>query len=102
MVRIFYVWLRVLNDHIHLCATVPVIAVFTKYDYFKDATEINMEDENPTQEDIDTEVERVFEEQYLRLVKGATKHVRLESELLLFEPFLSLHYIRYGPARPTL
>jgi len=40
-----------------------------------------MEDKDPT--DVDTEVERVFKEQYLMLVEGAWKHVRLESELPL-------------------
>ena len=69
-------------------STVPIIAVFTKYDYFKDVSEINMEDKNPTEEDVEAEAERVFNEQYLRLVGEASKYVRLESEL-----FLTIHII---------
>lgn len=62
-------------------STVPVIAVFTKYDDFKLTIGIDMEDKDPT--DVDAEVERVFKEQYLTLVEGAWKHVRLESESLI-------------------
>jgi len=74
-------WLSVFDNRFHMHSTVPVIAVFTKYDDFKLTIGIDMEDKDPT--DVDAEVERVFKEQYLTLVEGAWKHVRLESESLI-------------------
>jgi len=88
----YLVRLRLSNTRFHVHSIVPIIAVFTKYDYFKDATEVNMEDNNLTEEDIEAETERVFNEQYLRLVEGASKDVRLESELLLTS-CLHTHYV---------
>jgi len=40
------------------------------------------QNKNPNQEDVDAEADMVFKEQYLRLVDGASTHVRLESRLL--------------------
>ena len=67
-------------------ATVPIIAVFTKYDYFKEMIETKIrkhQNKIPNQEDVDAEADMVFKEQYLRLVDGASTHVRLASRLLL-------------------
>ena len=82
-------------------STVPIIAVFTKYDDFKLTIGIDMEDEDPM--DVDAEVERVFKEQYVALVEGASMHVRLESKLRLTTlVFPLIVYLRYAQRRPTL
>jgi len=82
-------------------STVPIIAVFTKYDDFKLTIGIDMEDEDPM--DVDAEVERVFKEQYVTLVEGASMHVRLESKLrLIILVFPLIMDIRYAQRWPTL
>ncbi|KAF9531334.1 hypothetical protein CPB83DRAFT_786637, partial [Crepidotus variabilis] len=59
---------------------VPVIAVFTKFDYFKLEISIDMrrEKKNPTQEDINAEIKKRFEKHFLAGVRGASTYVRLE------------------------
>ena len=72
--------------------TVPLIAVFTKCDYFKEMVEVKMrkhQNKDPSREDIDAGADMVFKEQYLRLVDGASTQVRLASRLLL--PILDAH-----------
>ena len=63
---------------------VPLIAVFTKYDQFKNNIEIDLE--RAGYADWETEAqakaERVFQEQYLRRLGGMPHFVRLESEVL--------------------
>lgn len=66
------------------CSTVPVIAVFTKYDQFRLDIEMNLEDRGcpePATE-APAEAERVFKEEYLRNLGEAPQFVRLESEVL--------------------
>ena len=63
---------------------VPVIAVFTKYDQFKREINFKLEDQgldtstNPGL--LNTELERVFEEQYLTKLRGSAPFVHLESK----------------------
>jgi hypothetical protein len=58
---------------------VPVIAVFTKYDQFKRDIKMKLEDEN-RETDLDTEVEKIFDQHYLASLGGDPPFVRLESE----------------------
>jgi hypothetical protein len=66
--------------------TVPVIAVFTKYDQFKRDVEMRLEDEEcieGMQLDVRVEIDRIFCKHYLnRLAKatGNPPYIRLESE----------------------
>jgi hypothetical protein len=57
-----------------------VIAVFTKYDQFKRNIKMKLEDGNCDPALLDTEVEKIFEEQYLAHLSGSPRCVRLESE----------------------
>ena len=63
---------------------VPLIAIFTKYDQFKDNIEIDLERAGcanwETQAHV--EAERVFREQYLSRLRGMPHFVLLESEVL--------------------
>ena len=64
---------------------VPVVALFTKYDQFKHDIKMKLEDEDEddhplAEADIDTEVKRVFEQQYLARLGGPPPFICLESE----------------------
>jgi hypothetical protein len=64
---------------------VPVIAVFTKYDQFRRdiRTKLEDEDRDPDHPDpalLNTEMERIFNEEFLANLKGSPPIVRLESE----------------------
>jgi len=68
---------------------VPVIALFTKYDQFKHDIKMKLEDEGEDEDDhllaeadINTEVKRVFEQQYLMRLcaSGPPPFICLESE----------------------
>ena len=60
---------------------VPVIAVFTKYDQFKRDIKLEYEYDHPEAvTDIDAEVKRVFEQQYLAKLSGPPPFIHLESE----------------------
>jgi len=59
--------------------SVPVIAVFTKYDQFLRNVKIHLEDfGNPTNEDVTVVAKRRFEELYLCHLGGDTRYVKLE------------------------
>ena len=62
---------------------VPLIAVFTKYDQFKDNIEISLERAGCANWETraHVEAERVFQEQYLGKLGGKPHFVRLESEV---------------------
>ena len=63
--------------------TVPVIAVFTKYEQFKFNIRMKLEDED--RHDSETEAEeseRIFQEHYLKDLGGKSHFVRLESAVL--------------------
>jgi hypothetical protein len=59
---------------------VPVIAVFTKYEQFRREIMMKLEDQQGDTALLDTEVEKIFQEQYLANLKGSPRFVRLESE----------------------
>ena len=63
--------------------TVPVIAVFTKYDQFKNNIEIDLERDGFVNWETEAPAvaERVFQEQYLCKLRGIPHFVRLESEV---------------------
>ena len=63
---------------------VPLIAVFTKYDQFKDDIEIDLERKGCAdwETEAHAEAERVFQEQYLGKLGRIPHYVRLESEVL--------------------
>ena len=63
---------------------VPVIAVFTKYDQFKDNIEIDLERHGCANWETEShaEAERVFQEQYLGKLGEMCHFVRLESKVL--------------------
>ena len=63
---------------------VPLIAVFTKYDQFKDNIEIDLERDGRVnwETEAHTEAERVFQEQYLGKLSGMPHFARLECEFL--------------------
>ena len=70
---------------------VPVIAVFTKFDQFKDDIKMKLQDEGcDAGTDFDTEVESVFNRRYLASLSGPPPFVRLESEYFFsqFPPIL--------------
>jgi hypothetical protein len=76
-----------------------VIAVFTKYDHFKRDVRFKLEDQgrDPTNNSalLKTEVEKVFEEQYLANLKRSAPFVRLESEN--FVNLLGMCYNNFCP-----
>jgi hypothetical protein len=57
-----------------------VIAVFTKYDQFRRDTMIKLEDQHRDPALLDSELERIFNEQYLAGLTGPPPFIRLESE----------------------
>jgi hypothetical protein len=61
---------------------VPVIAIFTKYDQFRRNIVMKLEDQgrDTSQELLNAEVEKVFNEQYLASLGESAPFVRLESE----------------------
>ena len=59
---------------------VPVIAVFTKFDQFKRDTKMKLEDEGRDPEDLNTEVENMFNQHYVANLNGPPPFIRLESE----------------------
>ncbi|KXN83935.1 hypothetical protein AN958_00799 [Leucoagaricus sp. SymC.cos] len=61
---------------------VPLIAVFTKYDQFKDNIEIRLKRRGVTnlETEAPTEAERVFQEEYLGKLGGTPQFVCLESD----------------------
>ena len=63
---------------------VPLIAVFTKYDQFRDNIEIDLERDGCAnwETEAHAEAERVFQEQYIDRLGGTPHFVRLESEVL--------------------
>ena len=63
---------------------VPIIAVFTKYDQFRDNIEIDLERDGCAdwETEAHAEAERVFQEQYIGRLEGMPHFVRLESEVL--------------------
>ena len=77
--NLFYSFIRT-----HWYFIVPLIAVFTKYDQFKDNIEIDLERDGCAnwETEAHAEAERVFQEQYLGKLGGMPHFVRLESELL--------------------
>jgi len=61
--------------------SVPVIAVFTKYDQFKRDIRIKLEDQNRLEEtSLNDELEHVFHQHYLANLEGSPPFVCLESE----------------------
>jgi hypothetical protein len=61
--------------------SVPVIAVFTKYDQFKFETKMRLEDEGRLEEtSLSEELERRFHRSYLAKLEGSPPFVCLESE----------------------
>ena len=68
-------------DIIMWASQVPVIAVFTKFDQFKHDTKMKLEDEGRDREiDLNTEVENIFDQQYVASLNGPPPIIRLESE----------------------
>jgi hypothetical protein len=59
---------------------VPVIAIFTKYDQFRRDIGFRLEDQKLEPALLDTEVERIFKQEYLAKLRGSAPFVRLESE----------------------
>jgi hypothetical protein len=65
---------------------VPIIAVFTKYEQFKRDVRMKLEDGSQglhtglTKADVEAEVERVFGEEYRKLIEEDMPYVRLESK----------------------
>ena len=58
-----------------------MIAVFTKFDQFKRNIKMRLEDEGRDPEvNLDSEVEKIFNEHYLASLNGPPPFVRLESE----------------------
>lgn len=74
------------NDS-HICWKVPVIAVFTKFDQFRRDVNIRLRlaggaGGNPSARDVNDEVEKIFQEQYLSVIKDSSpRHVRLQSKI---------------------
>jgi len=76
---------------------VPIIAIFTKYDQFPNKVEIELEDEgheDVSQELIEKEVKKRFEEKYLGailpLAGPPPRHVKLEGETVI-NVYVCLH-----------
>ena len=59
--------------------TVPIIAVFTKYDQFKLNVEMKLEDEGEDSLLIEEKVKELFEAEYLGMISGQPRHITLES-----------------------
>jgi hypothetical protein len=62
---------------------VPVIALFTKFDQFRRDTRMKLEDQDRDPDDLailNTEMERIFNEEFLANLRGSPPFVRLESE----------------------
>ena len=62
---------------------VPVIAVFTKFDQFKREIRMRLEDQDRDADDsalLNSEMERIFKEEFLANLKESPPIVRLESE----------------------
>lgn len=71
---------------IKLILTVPIIAVFTKYDQFKLNVEMKLEDngqEDPSSELIEAKAKEWFQADYLDGIAGPVRHVKLESKTAL-------------------
>jgi len=61
--------------------SVPVIAVFTKYDQFKRDIKMKLEDEGrDLKMDLNAEVENIFNQHYLASLDGPPPFICLESE----------------------
>ena len=61
--------------------SVPIIAVFTKYDQFKRDIKMKLEDECYDQEmDVKAEVDNIFAKHYLAKLGGSPPFICLESE----------------------
>ena len=61
--------------------SVPMIAVFTKYDQFKRGIKMKLQDEGYDHEiDFNDEAENIFKHHYLASLNGPPPFVRLESE----------------------
>jgi hypothetical protein len=59
-----------------------VIAVFTKYDQFKNDIEMRLEDQpRDTEAQPHVEIDRVFHQSYLANLKGAPPYICLESKV---------------------
>jgi hypothetical protein len=74
-----------LYDETHIAYfVVPVIAVFTKYDQFKDNIAIRLKRRRDANSEINApaEMERVFREEYLGKLGGTPHFVRLEGGVL--------------------
>ena len=62
-------------------SSVPMIAVFTKYDQFKRNIKMKLEDEDRDPEiDLDAEAENIFQQHYLASFDRPPLFIRLESE----------------------
>ena len=64
----------------------PIIAVFTKYDQFKLNVEIQLEDngqEVPSSELVEAKTKELFQADYLDVIAGPVRHVRLEGKTAL-------------------
>jgi hypothetical protein len=59
---------------------IPVIAVFTKYDYFRREIRMKLEDQHRDPALLNTEVESIFKREYLENLKGSAPFVRLGGE----------------------
>ena len=98
-------WTFLVRTHI-IYFVVPVIAVFTKYDQFKNNIEIDLERDGFVNWETEAPAvaERVFQEQYLCKLRGTPHFVRLESEVpdnsWAFRGWYS--WCRYAWSRQTL
>jgi len=61
--------------------TVPIIAVFTKYDQFKLNVEMKLQDEGEDSlpEVIEEKVKELFQAEYLGMISGQPRYITLES-----------------------
>jgi hypothetical protein len=59
---------------------VPVIAVFTKYDYFRRKIKFQLEDQRRDPELLDTEVKSTFEREYLSKLRKSAPFIHVEGE----------------------
>ena len=61
--------------------TVPIIAVFTKYDQFKLNVELKLEDKgkDPLPEVIEEKAKELFQAEYLGMISGQPRYITLES-----------------------
>jgi hypothetical protein len=65
--------------------TVPIIAVFTKYDQFKLNVEFKLEDKgkDPLPEVIEEKAKELFQAEYLGMISGQPRYKTLESMTVL-------------------